>query len=608
MPYRPYRRRPHCNSAFKPTELRKIVSAKLSDLDIRGAVRLLSSDAKLLSSTPETLEKLKTKHPEPHPDTVLPPPPEELGDPLICTREEVQQAIKSFRNGSGGGPDGLLPQHLKDLTAEYLGETANSLVDALMDLLNNIIFAGKVLSFMVPIFYGAGLIALSKEDGGVRPIAIGHTIRRLAGKVAMSKMKEKYPALLYPNQLGVALPGGAEIGVHTLRQFVNHAHSEDNLVANIDFRNAFNSIRRHKLLAEVKEHTPSLYRMIYQCYSTLSYLYFGDKDLLYSKEGVQQGDPLGPLLFSLGIRDLLKSCKSEVNIWYLDDGTVCGDPKTVHEDLTRILEASNPLGLSVNSGKCEIFTIPGAGREEIQSDTQRVLENIQEDMPRIRMVNKNSLLLLGAPICEEAIEGVLLEKLQDLKRMAEGLTNIDAHDAVFLLKSCYAIPKLTYFLRSAPTYRTMATLQEYDQVMKKCLEAIININLGQEAWTQSSLPVKQGGLGIRKATDLALSAFLSSAFSSAHGASALLPEDIKMENYIEVQEALDLWKAQFSEDKGQELPEDITVQTMWDQPVFELRYQELMENQTVPTEKARLIAAHSEHSSGWLTGLFQSWG
>ena len=88
------------NSAFKPSDLRKTVSAKLSDLDIRGAVRLLSSDAKLLSSTPETLEKLKKKHPEPHPDTVLPSPPEELEDPLICTREDVEQAIKSFRNGS----------------------------------------------------------------------------------------------------------------------------------------------------------------------------------------------------------------------------------------------------------------------------------------------------------------------------------------------------------------------------------------------------------------------------------------------------------------------------------------------------------------------------
>ena len=110
-------------------------------------------------------------------------------------------------------------------------------------------------------------------------------------------------------------------------------------------------------------------------------------------------------------------------------------------------------------------------------------------------------------------------------------------------------------------------------------------------------------LGIRKATDLALSAFLSSAFSSAHGADVLLPGDIKMENYIEVQEALDLWKAQFSEDKEQELPEDVTVQTLWDQPVFELRYQELLDNQSVPTEKARLIAAHCQHSSGWLTAV-----
>ena len=61
-----------------------------------------------------------------------------------------------------------------------------------------------------------------------------------------------------------------------------------------------------------------------------------------------------------------------------------------------------------------------------------------EDMPKIKMVNRNNLLLLGAPICEEAIEGVLLKKLQDLKRMAERLTNIDAHDAVYLLRSCYA--------------------------------------------------------------------------------------------------------------------------------------------------------------------------
>ena len=64
-----------------------------------------------------------------------------------------------------------------------------------------------------------------------------------------------------------------------------------------------------------------------------------------------------------------------------------------------------------------------------------------------------------------------------------------------------------------------------------------------------------------------------------------VPGDITKEKYTEVQEALDLWKAQFNED--QDLPEDITVQTLWDQPVFEMRYLELLDNQPVPTEKAR---------------------
>ena len=102
-------------------------------------------------------------------------------------------------------------------------------------------------------------------------------------------------------------------------------------------------------------------------------------------------------------------------------------------------------------------------------------------MPKIRMVSRDNLLLLGAPICEEAIEGVLQEKLQDLQRMTDRLTTIDAHDAIFLFRSCYAIPKLTYFLRSALTYRTMASLRKYDPVMKKSLKDIININFGSRS-------------------------------------------------------------------------------------------------------------------------------
>lgn len=51
---------------------------------------------------------------------------------------------------------------------------------------------------------------------------------------------------------------------------------------------------------------------------------------LTSEVGPQQGDPLGPLLFSLlSIHPIIASLKSEINIWYLDDGTLGGDTENL---------------------------------------------------------------------------------------------------------------------------------------------------------------------------------------------------------------------------------------------------------------------------------------
>ena len=52
-------------------------------------------------------------------------------------------------------------------------------------------FKGKIPEAVRPAFYGANLIALSKKDGGVRPIAIGMGFRRLAGKISMIKLADE---------------------------------------------------------------------------------------------------------------------------------------------------------------------------------------------------------------------------------------------------------------------------------------------------------------------------------------------------------------------------------------------------------------------------------
>ena len=128
-----------------------------------------------------------------------------------------------------------------------------------------------------------------------------------------------------------------EIVAHATRLFCAATHSSEKVVCKIDFKNAFNCIRRDVVLHLVKQHIPDLYAFTYQCYRVTSHLYLGDSSI-NSSEGVQQGDPLGPLLFCLGIREICNSLSSELNLWYLDDGTIAGNPSTVLQDFQFIIE------------------------------------------------------------------------------------------------------------------------------------------------------------------------------------------------------------------------------------------------------------------------------
>ena len=60
-----------------------------------------------------------------------------------------------------------------------------------------------------------------------------------------------------------------------------------------------------------------------------------------------------------------------------------------------------------------------------------------------------------------------------------------------------------------------AILSQIDKVLKSNISHIANVVLSDVQWIQASLPVKAGGLGIRRAASLALPAYLASATSTA---------------------------------------------------------------------------------------------
>ena len=132
----------------------------------------------------------------------------------------------------------------------------------------------------------------------------------------------------------------------------NNNNNNNNILLKLDYRNAFNTLRRDHLLRVVKDKLPQLYPFIWQLYSAPSELYFGDT-ILQSATGVQQGDPLGPALFSLSIMSLTNSLSSPPNVWYLDDGTLGGTTEKVFADFSTILCRSSSLGLELNVHHCK---------------------------------------------------------------------------------------------------------------------------------------------------------------------------------------------------------------------------------------------------------------
>ena len=203
----------------------------------------------------------------------------------------------SFPNGSAAGPEKIVPQIFKDLVSKSNGSAGLNFLKSLTKLIN-IIGDRKLPEPLRPFFFGAKLIALTKVDGGLRPIAIGNTLRRIASKCAGSKALSERQNCFGNVQVGYGTKQGAEIAALSFRNLIER---DDNPKCTVllqkYFKNAFNSLNRETMLNHVYSNRPELYNYTHCAYGKFSYLFYGSS-VIMSEDGFQQGDPEAPPLFA----------------------------------------------------------------------------------------------------------------------------------------------------------------------------------------------------------------------------------------------------------------------------------------------------------------------
>ncbi|XP_063389112.1 uncharacterized protein LOC134674887 [Cydia fagiglandana] len=395
---------------------------------------------------------------------------------------------------------------------------------------------------------------------------------------------------LLPRQMGFGTVLGCEAAIHATRHYAVERHASGDVIIKIDIKNAFNTVERDTILKEVLEKTPSLYPFIYQCYASPSNLFYTG-DVIRSQVGAQQGDPLGPLIFCLAIHQIICEVKTPLNVWYLDDGIIGGSPDVVVQGLNTLIPALKEIGLEINPSKCECFTCGGIPTE--------ALAEIEAVLPGMRLIDKSSFSLLGAPVFSEGVSSVLQLKRQALSGVREHLAQLAGHVALILLRNCFALPRMVYTLRTSPTWLFEQDLLSLDETLKTALESLLNVNLNEAQWCQASLPVRYGGLGVRRVRDIGLVAFLA----SAHGSAGLVARILGVESgdvcVPFVSEALAKWATLCPTD---ERPDNLVAQRAWDDILCKLAFSELQSGAS-GADLARLMAVSRPESGAWLHAL-----
>ncbi|KAL0242803.1 hypothetical protein GEMRC1_005366 [Eukaryota sp. GEM-RC1] len=311
------------------------------------------------------------------------------------------------------------------------------------------------------------LVALVKPNKRIRPIAVGESIYRVFSSLVFSRILNKAQKYLSPFQYGIKTIDGASVAALTSELLLDT--KIDNFVFNLDFKNAFNSVKRAAILTQLQEHFPELESFFHTFYGNSSDLVYNSADLS-SLTGVKQGDPLGPFFFCLAIHPILNHLKYKYKdleiVAYMDDISFIAPFETIQAISADAATLYEEIGLNLNNQKCFVI-----GKEP------KLLTIRSIEVP-FNSYSASSFRFLGCFFGKkEDIVKNLDDYLNSIQQELDKIKvlEIEKHLKFFMLKICCS-GKITHLLRSFAPELSYDFCRAFNKIRTDFLPFLLQVN------------------------------------------------------------------------------------------------------------------------------------
>ena len=275
--------------------------------NISAALNLLTSHMShgILLLDQKTISQLVLKHPQKScvsKDILINGPVGKVHSVRFQSINEELIRRAAIKTKQGSGPSSMDVDGWRRILASNSFDTANNglwkvFANVVKKLCTNLIKTQTIKAFL-----SCRLIPVDKNPC-LRLIGVGEVLRRIAGKVIVSVLKNDIIDCNGSLQVCAGQEAGIEAAVHLLNSMYNDENNDAVLL--VDASNAFNSLNREVFLHSISYISPAISVSVKNCYNfSLRLFIIGGKEL-ESNKGTTQVDPVSMAIYGIGVTLLI---------------------------------------------------------------------------------------------------------------------------------------------------------------------------------------------------------------------------------------------------------------------------------------------------------------